>query len=269
MALTLAEIEEQLKEPFSLEDIDFLPKGNFEKNNQTFCMGMPFADVRVYQDRLNKLACGEWSTPSPIVIAAGNKIITYVTVVICGVPHSDVGEAFLVDLAGKREENTATEAFAQAFKRACSQFGLGRYLYSLDKAYLPYDKQKKRIDLDANEIRKEVYKLYVKAGLLKNTPKPPTQETTSGTSPSVASPNGQKVTQAKAVVNKLAIDVLKRTADRFVEGGWKSIRGYLITKYQLGDIPDEAFTTEHRQNAYDLIDSKARASRPAVAGTKQ
>ncbi len=158
----LEDIKEQLKAPFALEDIDFLPKGKIEKEGKTLCMAFPYADPRVYQDRLNELAYGEWSTPAPVVIAAGNKLLCYVTVILFGVPHTDVGEAT------NNEENTGTEAFAQAFKRACSQFGLGRYLYDLDKEWVPFKVEGKsgRIDLDKAGKAAIVRKMYQKAGIL-------------------------------------------------------------------------------------------------------
>ena len=163
---TLTDIAVQLKEPFAFDDIDFLPKSSIERDGKTLCMALPYADPRVYQDRLNAIAYGEWSTPPPVVIAAGNKLICYVTVVLCGVPHTDVGEAVLKAANGKDEENTGTEAWAQAFKRACSQFGLGRYLYDLDKEWVPFNPQKKLIDLDAAGKRAIVRKMYQKAGII-------------------------------------------------------------------------------------------------------
>jgi hypothetical protein len=156
---SLMDITAQLAEPFPLECIELLPKGKFEKDGKTQCMGMPYADVRVYQDRLNALALGDWSTPPPISFAAGKKLMTYVTVIVCGIPHTDVGESSL------DEENTGTEAWAQAFKRACSQFGLGRYLYDLDKAWVPYNVQRKQIDLNASELRNVIRQMYQKAGI--------------------------------------------------------------------------------------------------------
>lgn len=157
----LADIAAQLEKPFALEDIDFLPKGQFEKDGKAMVMGLPYADPRVYQDRLNAVCPGEWTSQASVTVA-GSKIITLVTVTICGVAHTDIGEA---SLDGPTKENAGTESFAQGFKRACSQVGLGRYLYSLDKAYLPYDKQRKRVALDANDLRNEVRKLYTKAGI--------------------------------------------------------------------------------------------------------
>lgn len=176
MAKSLAEIAAQLEEPFALADIDFLPKGQFEKDGKQMVMGLPYADPRVYQDRLNAVCPGDWSTQANVTVA-GTKILTLVTVTICGVAHTDIGEA---SLDGPTKENAGTESFAQGFKRACSQVGLGRYLYALDKAYLPYNKQYKKIDLDANGLRNEVRKLYAKAGLTsQRANEQPAQPTTS------------------------------------------------------------------------------------------
>src|SRR6266702_6859796 len=156
---TLTDITVQLAEPFAVEDIDFLPKSKVERDGKTLCMALPYADPRVYQDRLNKLAPGEWETPPPIALTVGDKLVTYVTVIICGVQHTDVGEA-------GPGENQGTEAFSQALKRACSQFGLGRYLYDLDKEWVPFNPQKKLIDLDAAGKRAIVRKMYQKAGII-------------------------------------------------------------------------------------------------------
>ncbi|SRR6266705_950453 len=167
---TLAEIAAQLSEPFALDDIDFLPKKTIEKEGKTLCMALPYADPRAYEDRLNALCPGEWSTPTPTAIVVGTKLVCFITVVICGVPHSDVGEA-------GPGENQGTEAWAQGFKRACSQAGLGRYLYNLDKEWVPFKVEGKsgRIDLDKAGKAAIVRKMYQKAGILTGqatTPKP-------------------------------------------------------------------------------------------------
>jgi len=158
----LSDIAGALVLPYALEDIGLLPKGKFERDGKTLCMAMPYADPRTYQDRLNRLAPGEWSTPAPIALVVGDKLVCYVTVIVCGVAHTDVGEA-------APGENQGTEAWAQAFKRACSQFGLGRYLYDLEKAWVPWDKERKRIDLDEAGIRNVVRQMYQKVGILART----------------------------------------------------------------------------------------------------
>ncbi len=163
---TLSEIAAQLSEPFALDDIDFLPKKTIEKEGKTLCMALPYADPRAYEDRLNALCPGEWSTPTPTAIVVGTKLVCFITVVICGVPHSDVGEA-------GPGENQGTEAWAQAFKRACSQAGLGRYLYNLEKEWVPFNTQRKMIDLDKAGKAAIVKKMYQKAGIMKGqAPKP-------------------------------------------------------------------------------------------------
>ncbi len=107
-------------------------------------------------------------------LVAGNKLVIPVTLVICEIAHTDVGEAFLTSLSRKgeprEEENAATEAYSQAFRRACAQVGLGRYLYDLPKAWVPYDPQKRAIALAEEELRLLAERLYRKAGLLPASP---------------------------------------------------------------------------------------------------
>jgi hypothetical protein len=55
------------------------------------------------------------------------------------VTRCDIGEKNSGDV------NTATSAIAQAFKRACVKFGLGRHLYTLESVWVPYDGQRKQI----------------------------------------------------------------------------------------------------------------------------
>jgi hypothetical protein len=163
--LTLTDIQSKLEERFAIEDIDLLPKGKTERDGKIFCMALPYADKRVYEDRLNQLAPGEWSTPPPLALVVGQKLVVYVSVIICGVVHTDVGEAATISENGKSSENAATESYAQAFKRACSQFGLGRYLYDLEKAWVPFNPQKKQIDLKPVEIQAVVRRMYSAAGI--------------------------------------------------------------------------------------------------------
>jgi hypothetical protein len=153
---TLQDITVELSAPFAIEDVDLLPKGKLERDGKVLCMALPYADPRVYQDRLNKLAPGQWETPAPIALTVGEKLICYVTVVLCGITHTDVGEA-------SPGENQGTESWAQAFKRACSQFGLGRYLYDLEKAWVAYNKERKIIDLDKSGKQEIVRKMYARA----------------------------------------------------------------------------------------------------------
>src|SRR5260370_18837259 len=165
---------EDLRAPFPPAEIKFLPKSPVQRGDAWICLALPYADKRAYEDRLNGLIPGRWSTPAMTRLVAGNKLVIPVTLVICEIAHTDVGEAFLTSLSRKgeprEEENAATEAYSQAFRRACAQVGLGRYLYDLPKAWVPYDPQKRAIALSEEELRQLAERLYRKVGLLPASP---------------------------------------------------------------------------------------------------
>lgn len=109
-----------------------------------------YADQRSYTDRLNEVF-GEWGwtrtynvqvaqnferrTPGDKAgMAVAAKVVVVSTVTVHGLgSHTGVGEEWADD------ENAATRAEAQAFKRACACFGLGRYLYDLDRVWVDLD----------------------------------------------------------------------------------------------------------------------------------
>ena len=60
-------------------EIKFLPKSPIQRNNAWVCLALPYADKRAYEDRLNALVPGRWSTPAMSRLVAGNKLV----IVIC------------------------------------------------------------------------------------------------------------------------------------------------------------------------------------------
>jgi hypothetical protein len=110
---------------------------------------MPYADQRAYTDRLNALFTpAGWTRRYTIHTSANferskdQKIVAKVLVTceltIFGIgSHSATGEEFADD------ENAGTSAEAQAFKRACSCFGLGRYLYYFTGTWVDLDERKR------------------------------------------------------------------------------------------------------------------------------
>lgn len=82
-----------------------------------------YADMRAYQDALDA-AGAVWSTTITVV----NDKTAIVALTIDGVTRSASGE-----------DSDFMSAEARAFKRACSAFGLGRYIYAIDLGYQPYD----------------------------------------------------------------------------------------------------------------------------------
>ncbi|MBZ5658106.1 MAG: hypothetical protein LAO56_22825 [Acidobacteriia bacterium] len=110
---------------------------------------MPYADQRAYTDRLNALFTpAGWTRRYTIHTSANferskdQKIVAKVLVAceltIFGIgSHSATGEEFADD------ENAGTSAEAQAFKRACACFGLGRYLYYFTGTWVDLDERKR------------------------------------------------------------------------------------------------------------------------------
>lgn len=125
-----------LTAPFPSDQIDLKP-GALTRNKDR-AMAMAYADSRVYQDRLDHVVGpAGWSvtyqvTPDGIVC----------TLTILDVTKADVGD-FPADYGDKANENRVTTAAAQAFKRACAAFGIGRYLYNLPRTWADYDAERK------------------------------------------------------------------------------------------------------------------------------
>jgi hypothetical protein len=110
---------------------------------------IPYADQRAYTDRLNALVTpAGWTRKYAIHTSAnfqrGNdqrvvaKIFVTCELTIFGLgSHSATGEEWADD------DNAGTSAEAQAFKRACSCFGLGRYLYHFSGVWVDLDDRKR------------------------------------------------------------------------------------------------------------------------------
>lgn len=116
---------------------------------------VPYADPRAYTDRLNALFSPQGWTRNYRVETMNNitrvkkgeaivsgKVLVTCTVTIIGFgEHSGTGEEWADD------DNGMTSADAQAFKRACSCFGLGRYFYHFQAPWVDLDehRQPKRL----------------------------------------------------------------------------------------------------------------------------
>lgn len=124
----------QLAEPFAEHEVQY--RVGSVSSDRTTAQALAYADARVYEDRLNAVCPGAWSVS--FTPWGEHRIICHLT--IHGVTRSSTGEEgdSPTDIAG-------TAAEAQAFKRACSKFGLGRYLYALPARWLPYDPSTKRL----------------------------------------------------------------------------------------------------------------------------
>jgi hypothetical protein len=110
---------------------------------------VPYADQRAYTDRLNAMFSPAGWTRKYAVYTSANfertkdqkivaKVLVTCELTIFGLgSHSATGEEW----ADNDNALTATEA--QSFKRSCSCFGLGRYLYHFTGAWVDLDERKR------------------------------------------------------------------------------------------------------------------------------
>src|SRR6202051_3456672 len=143
------ELVAALELPFDSSQIEWLVV-NITKNGQPIRgRVVPYADQRTYTDRLNVLFTpGGWTRKYTIHTSANferskdqkiaAKVLVTCELTIFGLgSHSATGEEWADD------DNSCTAAEAQAFKRACSCFGLGRYLYYFTGTWVDLDDRKR------------------------------------------------------------------------------------------------------------------------------
>jgi len=111
-----------------------------------------YADPRAYTDRLNTLfTVRGWTREYAVQVIQnferkergnGEGIISGKIVVTCKLTIDGLGSHAGLGEEWADNENAGTSAEAQAFKRACSCFGLGRYLYDLGGNWVDLDERK-------------------------------------------------------------------------------------------------------------------------------
>jgi hypothetical protein len=133
----------QLAAPFDLAEIKWRVTHTTRDGSRGAVIA--FADPRAYTDRLNQIFTPtgwtreyEVATISSLTRSKKDKVIqTGKVLVTCSLTVHDLGRHTGSGEEWADEENAMTGAEAQAFKRACSCFGLGRYFYSLAEMWVP------------------------------------------------------------------------------------------------------------------------------------
>ena len=138
-----------LEVPFKAKQVEWRVTNTTKNGQRMRGQVVPYADQRAYTDRLNVLFTpAGWTRKYAIYTSASfertkdQKIVAKVLVAceltIFGLgSHSATGEEFADN------ENALTAAEAQAFKRAASCFGLGRYLYNFTGTWVDLDDYKR------------------------------------------------------------------------------------------------------------------------------
>src|SRR6202030_3694146 len=151
LTLTGTKIEELiagLEVPFHPSVIEWRVT-NTSKGGSPRGQVMPYADQRAYSDRLNTLFTPAGWTRKYAIHTSANferskdqkiaaKVLVTCELTIFGLgSHSATGEEWADD------DNSCTAAEAQAFKRSCACFGLGRYLYYFTGTWVDLDDRKR------------------------------------------------------------------------------------------------------------------------------
>jgi hypothetical protein len=148
-AAKIKELIARLEVPFHPSVIEWRVT-NTSKGGSPRGQVVPYADQRAYTDRLNALFTPAGWTRRYAVHTSANferskdqklvaKVLVTCELTIFGLgSHSATGEEWADD------DNAATSAEAQSFKRACSCFGLGRYLYYFTGTWVDLDNRKRR-----------------------------------------------------------------------------------------------------------------------------
>ena len=131
---------EALAQPFSVDAVQWKPGSTTKDKSRG--LALAYVDSRFYQDQLNNVIGPGWSDIYEVQVV-GNKVIVTGALTIGDTTRSDVGESELSD------PNAVTTAKAQCFKRCCTAYGLGRYLYSLPSRWETFDPERKSFTKEA------------------------------------------------------------------------------------------------------------------------
>ena len=123
----------QLSQPFPASAIYW--RAGSVSRDKTRAQALPYAEPRVYEDRLNAVCPDSWS----VSFRPWGETRIICDLSIQGSTRSSTGEFATGDFA------PGTSAEAQAFKRACVKFGLGRYLYDVQVHWVGYDERTRKL----------------------------------------------------------------------------------------------------------------------------
>jgi hypothetical protein len=260
----IKEMVAALEVPFEPEQIEWRVMNTTKNQQPVRGQVVPYADQRAYTDRLNALFTpAGWTRKYTIHTSANfertkdQKIVAKVLVTceltIFGLgSHSATGEEWADD------DNAGTSAEAQSFKRACSCFGLGRYLYYFTGTW---------VDLNDRKQPKSIPRLFGWA-----TPQGwrqglrPGQETASISSNAVPSKNANTQTaDQRRDVSSEGRNALVREVQAMAEPlGRRLYRGVLKTVAKAWD-PREILEAEILRKVLERMQSAERGFRRVEA----
>jgi hypothetical protein len=198
---------ESLRTPFHPSDVDFRPGATTK--DKTKAIGLAYVDKRLYEDRLDEVVGADnWSVEYRPLGERGIicRLSVYDNESHRTITREDVGEFATDDVA------SFPTAVAQAFKRACSAFGLGRYLYSLPQVWAEYDTERRRFTPNG------LQQLRQTLASAQNSSSAPTASTTSS-APQVTEVNRERLI---ARIEELLLEATANDIDVNIDSGWRN-----------------------------------------------
>ncbi|WP_018111760.1 Rad52/Rad22 family DNA repair protein [Thermus igniterrae] len=138
------EVWRKLSEPFPPGEVQWRIEALSRDKKRALVV--PYVDARTVLDRLDRVVGPEGWHDAYEVLADGERVVrdergerrerlveVKCRLTLLGVTKEDVGEG-----------DSLKAAFSDALKRAAVKFGVGRYLYRLEKQWVEYDAEKNR-----------------------------------------------------------------------------------------------------------------------------
>lgn len=248
-----ADLLTALSQPFHPAHITWKPGALTKEKNRA--LALAYADLRAYQNRLDEVCGLGWSvTYRPW----GDRIICELTIV--GVTRSSTGEP---DSQSEKSEIGGTATEAQAFKRACSTFGLGRYLYNLPSVWAEYDAERKQFSeagkARLNEIVVQHYRRHMAAALEAGS-------VVKGTNDSGTNGNGHQPPAVKQETVSEKITELEMLAKLYYEENWESELRRLVKFVSEGRTEDyKQLSDAEADKLISGLTKKLQARTPALS----
>lgn len=121
----------QLRRPFAVHAVRWKVQSATPKEGEAkWALIVPYIDVRLVTERLNKIVAGNWSEKPTRVEGQPNALMCELTVF--EQTHIDIGVG-----QGQNEEMKLKAVHSDALKRTAVRFGIGRSLYAMPQIWLP------------------------------------------------------------------------------------------------------------------------------------
>ena len=150
----------QLGKPFDPADLKWLPTDVKRNGGDETALALVYTDPRAYHERLDLVfGPGNWGSTASFttaqffkalpqkfgyganrdkVVQEARDVVGYKLFAIVSLQIAGIGTKTSTGEEDTSDPNAATSAEAQAFKRACSMIGIGRYFYYFPRERMPF-----------------------------------------------------------------------------------------------------------------------------------